>query len=81
TGEQYGVAMRNEDTELQDIINEGLAELMASDKWTELLEKHIIKEEAAEDEEEIVADEEVVEEEIVDDEEEVIDDEEVVEEE
>ncbi|MDR2855088.1 MAG: ABC transporter substrate-binding protein, partial [Methanomicrobiales archaeon] len=39
TGEQYGVAMRNEDTELQDIINEGLAELMASDKWTELLEK------------------------------------------
>ena len=59
TGEEYGVAMRNEDTELQDIINAGLEDLMASDKWTELLEKYIIVDESTEDVDEDVADEDV----------------------
>jgi len=49
TGEEYGVAMRNEDTELQDIINAGIEDLMASDKWTELLNKYIITEDDATD--------------------------------
>jgi len=42
TGEEYGVAMRNDDTELHEIMNRGLAELMFSDKWDELLNKYII---------------------------------------
>ena len=64
TGEVYAVAMRNEDTELQDIINAGLADLMASDKWTELLNKYIIEDDATEAEdvaEDVDADDEVVE--------------------
>ena len=60
TGEEYGVAMRNEDTELQEIINAGIADLMASDKWTELLNKYIVEEEVTEDE--IAEDEETAEE-------------------
>ena len=47
TGEEYGVAMRNEDTELHEIMNTGIAALMASEKWNELLSKYIIIEETA----------------------------------
>jgi len=42
TGEEYGVAMRNDDIELHEIMNRGLAELMFSDKWGELMNKYII---------------------------------------
>ena len=41
--EAFGV--RKDDTELLAILNEGLAELMASDKWTELKEKYGLVEE------------------------------------
>lgn len=43
TGEVYAIAMRNEDTELHALINEGLAELMASEKWEELKLKYIVE--------------------------------------
>ena len=43
TGEVYAVAMRNEDTELHALINEGLEELMASEKWEELKLKYIVE--------------------------------------
>ena len=44
TGEEYGVAMRNGDTALHALVNDGLAKLMASDKWNELLNKYMIEE-------------------------------------
>lgn len=44
TGEKYAVAMRNGDTDLQAIINDGLTKLMASDKWNELQAKYMIEE-------------------------------------
>lgn len=40
TGEGYGVAVRKEDTELLEIINEGLKRIMNSPKWEELKEKY-----------------------------------------
>ncbi len=40
TGEEYAVAMRKEDKELQKTMNEGLKKLMASPKWTELKKKY-----------------------------------------
>jgi polar amino acid transport system substrate-binding protein len=40
TGEGYGVAIRKEDTELLEMINEGLTRLMNSPKWEELKEKY-----------------------------------------
>ncbi len=40
TGEEYGVAVRKEDTALLADINEGLTKLMASEKWDELKEKY-----------------------------------------
>lgn len=40
TGEQYGVAVRKEDTELLDLINEGLKRIMHSPKWEELKIKY-----------------------------------------
>ncbi|KAF5089821.1 ABC transporter substrate-binding protein [Methanospirillum purgamenti] len=40
TGEDYGVAIRKTDPELLETINEGLAHLMASPKWTELQQKY-----------------------------------------
>lgn len=40
TGEEYGVAMRQDDTELIATMNEGLAELMASPYWDELQTKY-----------------------------------------
>lgn len=40
TGEEYGVAMRQDDTELIATMNEGLAELMASPDWNELMTKY-----------------------------------------
>ena len=43
TGEVYAIAMRNEDADLHKIINEGLAELMASEKWEELKVKYIVE--------------------------------------
>jgi polar amino acid transport system substrate-binding protein len=43
TGEEYGVAMRNGDTELQAKMNDGITKLMASEKWNELLAKYLIE--------------------------------------
>ena len=44
-GEQFAIGVRKDDTELLAILNEGLEELMASDKWTELKEKYNLVEE------------------------------------
>ncbi|MDO5846265.1 MAG: transporter substrate-binding domain-containing protein, partial [Methanocorpusculum sp.] len=44
TGEEYGVAMRNADTDLHKIMNDGITKLKASTKWTELQKKYIISE-------------------------------------
>ncbi|WP_067052526.1 ABC transporter substrate-binding protein [Methanofollis ethanolicus] len=40
TDEEYGVAIRKDDTELLATINEGLDRLMASPKWEELKQKY-----------------------------------------
>ncbi|WP_342677263.1 ABC transporter substrate-binding protein [Methanofollis sp. UBA420] len=40
TDEEYGVAIRKDDTELLATINEGLDKLMASPKWEELKQKY-----------------------------------------
>lgn len=40
TGEEYGVAVRKEDTELLALINEGLTRIMNSPKWEELKAKY-----------------------------------------
>jgi polar amino acid transport system substrate-binding protein len=40
TGEEYGVAIRKEDTELLAMINEGLEDLMNYPYWEELKEKY-----------------------------------------
>jgi polar amino acid transport system substrate-binding protein len=40
TGEEYAVALRKEDTDLKNKINEGLKLLMASPKWEELKVKY-----------------------------------------
>lgn len=40
TGEEYAVAMRKEDKELQKSINDGIKKLMASPKWKELKKKY-----------------------------------------
>jgi polar amino acid transport system substrate-binding protein len=68
TGEEYGVAMRDEDVELHEIINAGIADLMASDKWDELLLKYVIVEDVADEDvvDEDVADEDIVDENVVD---------------
>jgi len=39
--QQYAVAMRNDDTALHEIINDGIAELKSSGKWDELAAKHM----------------------------------------
>lgn len=39
--QQYAVAMRNDDTALHEIINDGIAELKSSGKWGELAAKHM----------------------------------------
>jgi len=40
TGEEYGIAVRKEDTELLELINEGLNRIMLSPKWEELKAKY-----------------------------------------
>jgi len=40
TGEEYGIAVRKEDKELLDLINEGLNRIMHSTKWDELKAKY-----------------------------------------
>jgi polar amino acid transport system substrate-binding protein len=40
TGEEYGVAIRKEDTELLETVNDGITKLMADPYWEELKEKH-----------------------------------------
>ena len=40
TGEEYGVAVRKEDTELLELINEGIERIMRSPKWEELKAKY-----------------------------------------
>lgn len=40
TGEEYGVAVRKDDTTLLNQINDGLTKLMASEKWDELKQKY-----------------------------------------
>ncbi|MDK2990489.1 ABC transporter substrate-binding protein [Methanoculleus sp.] len=41
--EQFGVAIRKEDTALLELMNEGIAELQADPYWEELKEKHNLK--------------------------------------
>ena len=41
--EQFGVAIRKEDTALLEFMNEGIAELQADPYWEELKEKHNLK--------------------------------------
>ncbi|NLJ38684.1 MAG: basic amino acid ABC transporter substrate-binding protein [Candidatus Atribacteria bacterium] len=43
TGEEYGIAVRKEDTELKEKLNEGLKKLMASPFWEELMIKYEMK--------------------------------------
>jgi polar amino acid transport system substrate-binding protein len=43
TGEEYAVAIRKDDTELKEKINEGIKRLMASPKWEELRTKYEMK--------------------------------------
>jgi len=43
TGEEYGIAVRKEDTELKELLNEGLKKLMASPFWEELMVKYEMK--------------------------------------
>ncbi len=43
TGEECAVAMRNDDTELQALMNDGLTKLMASEKWDELQDMYMIE--------------------------------------
>lgn len=40
TGEEYAIAVRKEDKDLKDTLNEGLKRLMASPKWEELKQKY-----------------------------------------
>jgi polar amino acid transport system substrate-binding protein len=40
TGEEYGVAIRKEDSELLELINEGIHRIMQSPKWEELKAKY-----------------------------------------
>jgi len=40
TGEVYGVAVRKEDKELKDMLNEGITRLKKSPKWDELIAKY-----------------------------------------
>ncbi|MBP5083794.1 MAG: amino acid ABC transporter substrate-binding protein [Methanomicrobium sp.] len=40
TEEKYGIAVRNEDIELLDMLNTGLKNLKASPKWAELVKKY-----------------------------------------
>ena len=40
TGEEYGVAVRKEDTELLELLNEGINRIMNSPKWDELKAKY-----------------------------------------
>ena len=48
TGEQYGVAVRKGDNETLKVINDGLAQLQASPKWQELIDKYLITHEGEE---------------------------------
>jgi len=41
TGEEYGVAVRKEDQELKELLNEGIAKLKKSAKWDELIAKYL----------------------------------------
>ncbi|HJK08600.1 MAG TPA: transporter substrate-binding domain-containing protein [Methanocorpusculum sp.] len=43
TGEYYAVAVRKDDNDLRELMNEGLTELMASDKWDELIAQYIVE--------------------------------------
>jgi polar amino acid transport system substrate-binding protein len=40
TGEAYGIAVRKEDQELKEILNEGIEKLKKSDVWDELIIKY-----------------------------------------
>lgn len=40
SGMQYGYAVRQDDNELETMLNEGLKRLMASPRWKELVEKY-----------------------------------------
>lgn len=44
TDEQYGVAIRKADTSLLATMNAGLAQLIDSDKWNELVKKYFVEE-------------------------------------
>jgi len=40
TGEEYGIAVRKEDKELKELLNEGISKLKKSAKWDELIIKY-----------------------------------------
>lgn len=44
TDEYYGVAVRKDDNDLRELMNEGLTELMASEKWNELIAEFLVTE-------------------------------------
>lgn len=44
TDEYYGVAVRKDDNDLRELMNEGLTELMASKKWNELIAEFLVTE-------------------------------------
>ena len=43
TGEQFGVAIRKEDTALLEFMNQALAELQADPYWEELIDKYNLR--------------------------------------
>ncbi|MDR0980197.1 MAG: transporter substrate-binding domain-containing protein [Methanocalculaceae archaeon] len=45
TEEFYAVAVRKDDNDLRELMNAGLTELMASEKWNELIAQYIVEDE------------------------------------
>jgi len=43
TGEYFGVAVRKEDTELKDLLDEGIRRLQKSSRWEELINKYLVE--------------------------------------
>ncbi|MCZ0861867.1 transporter substrate-binding domain-containing protein [Methanocorpusculum vombati] len=46
TGEYYAVAVRKDDNDLRELMNAGLKDLMASEKWKELIAQYIVEDAA-----------------------------------
>ncbi|MCZ9312334.1 MAG: transporter substrate-binding domain-containing protein [Methanocorpusculum sp.] len=43
TGEYYAVAVRKDDNDLRELMNAGITELMASEKWKQLIGQYIVE--------------------------------------